>query len=332
MGLNREGLAGWFAQALGGPVSLDEPARLGGGAIQENWLVALDGPRGREAFVLRTSAPSRVAVSLDRLQEYRVLCAAHAAGVTVPEPLGCCADAAVIGKPFYVMRKVEGVALGPRVVKEAGLGGDRVALARRLAGELALVHRIDPAAAGLDFLGPPPADAALAAIAAYRQALDALGLARPALEWGLRWCERHPPPGGRTAFCHRDFRTGNYMVDGAGLTAILDWEFAGWSDPVEDLAWFCVRFWRFSAPELEAGGIAPRAAFLDAYAAAGGRPPDPAALHWWEIMGNIRWGVIALQQCFRHLSGEEPSLELALIGRRTAEMELEVLRLMETAP
>ena len=44
-------------------------------------------------------------------------------------------------------------------------------------------------------------------------------------------------------------------------------------------------------------------------------------------MAHVRWAVIALQQSMRHRSGEEPSLELALIGRRLAELEYECLRL-----
>ena len=68
--------------------------------------------------------------------------------------------------------------------------------------------------------------------------------------------------------CHRDFRTGNYMLDigsrGATLTGILDWEFAGWGDPDEDIGWFCCKGWRFSRLDREAGGIAARAPFYQA--------------------------------------------------------------------
>ena len=68
------------------------------------------------------------------------------------------------------------------------------------------------------------------------------------LEWTLRWLEKHAPSTGETVLCHRDFRTGNYMVNDGKLTGVLDWEFAGWGDPHEDVAWFCARCWRFSAP------------------------------------------------------------------------------------
>ena len=56
---------------------------------------------------------------------------------------------------------------------------------------------------------------------------------------------------------HRDYRTGNYLVDEGRLAGVLDWEFAGWGDPREDIGWFTARCWRFGGVEREAGGIAP---------------------------------------------------------------------------
>lgn len=330
-GLDR--LAGFLCERAGGTtVRLAEVEKLAGGAIQENWgLVAIfdDGPlAGPHALVLRTDAPSRVAASHDRIREFQLLRAAFRAGVTVPEPLWLCDDAAILGRPFYVMRRADGVAVGPRVVRDTSLGGDRDALIRRLAAELARIHAIRPDS-DLAFLGPPPADPAAAAVALYRGWLDALDAANPVLEWTLAWLARQAPAEQDVAFCHRDFRTGNYMVDGAGLTAILDWEFAGWSDPHEDLAWFCTKYWRFGGTALEAGGIAHRRALVAAYESATERAVEPRRLDYWEIMSNVRWCLVALQQGERHLSGEEPSLELALVGRRPPEMEWEMLRLIE---
>ena len=149
---------------------------------------------------------------------------------------------------------------------------------------------------------------------------------RPSTEWGLRWAERHAPPCPAPTLVHRDFRTGNYMVDAHGLTAILDWEFAGWGDPMSDIGWFCAECWRFGRTDLEAGGIAPRAAFYRGYEAEGGTRIDDAAVRYWEIVAHLRWAVIALEQGHRHLSGLERSLELALTGRIAPELELAILR------
>ncbi len=129
---------------------------------------------------------------------------------------------------------------------------------------------------------------------------------------------------------HRDYRTGNFLVDQGELTAVLDWEFAGWGDPREDIGWFTARCWRFAAPHRGAGGIAALDEFLEAYRAASGLSLSAADLTYWQLLAHLRWGVIALQQVQRHVSGRERSLELALTGRLLPEIEQEALLLTES--
>ena len=45
---------------------------------------------------------------------------------------------------------------------------------------------------------------------------------------------------------------------------------------------------------------------------------------WWEVFGTVRWGIICHQQAWRHLSGAVKSMELASIGRRAVETEVDV--------
>lgn len=319
----------WIAARLGQPDLVIESLQpLGGGAIQENWRVRCRFDQGRIAreFVLRKDAAATIASSRPRDQEFAILKAAYKAGVCVPEPIGFCADTAVIGASFALMGLVAGVGLGPRVVKDLSLGGDRARLAERLGRELAKVHAIKPPRSDLAFLGDPPVNPAFEEVEALRAALDRLDVVRPALEWGLRWAERYGAACPEPTLAHRDFRTGNYMVDENGLTAVLDWEFAGWGDPMSDIGWFCAECWRFGRANLEAGGIAPRADFYRGYEAERGVRIEAAAVRFWEAMAHMRWAVIALEQGHRHLSGVEDSLELALTGRIAPELELAILR------
>jgi aminoglycoside phosphotransferase (APT) family kinase protein len=324
----RAALARWLASALEAEaLEITEATPLSGGAIQENWLIGLavhGGPHaGLPALVLRLDAPSQLPFSHGRAEEYSLLRAARAAGVAVPEPLAFCAEPSVLGRPFLVLTHVSGTAEA-RVLTS---GGPHPGLAAALGAEIARLHAIRPPLTGPGFLPDPPADPARARVGELRDLLDRLGTGRPALEWGLAWLDRHAPPPAAPVLCHRDFRTGNVLVEGGRVTALLDWEFAGWSDPAEDLGWFCAPCWRFARPDLEAGGLGPRAAFYEGYAAIAGTPAEDARVRYWEVMATARWAVIALWQAERHRSGAEPSLELALTAHIVPELELELLTL-----
>lgn len=305
--------------------------KLSGGAIQDNFGLTLElegGSRpGRQAFVVRQDAPSSVAESLSRPEEFRVLQTAYKAGVTAPEPLWLCKDPEVSGRVFYVMTRAAGSASPRKLVKADFTQEQRRGIVRRIGAELARLHRVRPPQESLGFLAlPDPDDPALSRVSLYRRYLKEVGEPHPVLEWALNWLEDHAPEPGPTVLCHCDFRTGNYMMDGDELTAVLDWEFAAWSDPCEDLGWLCCRSWRFGNDDREVGGIGDKQDLLDGYREVSGVDLDPATVSYWEVMALVRWAMIALQQSRRHMSGEQRSLELALTGRMVAQMELDLLR------
>ena len=151
-------------------------------------------------------------------------------------------------------------------------------------------------------------------------------------EWAFRWLEANRPAPSAIRLVHGDFRMGNLIVDGSTLAAVLDWEAVHIGEVYEDLAWFCVRAWRFGAPaELAAGGLGSIEDFVSASERAGGTPVDRAALLWWQVLGTLKWGIICRYQAERHLSGQTRSVELATIGRRVCETEWDVLDLVEGA-
>jgi aminoglycoside phosphotransferase (APT) family kinase protein len=306
---------------------------LAGGAIQENWAIDahFDGGMlaGDRQLVLRAAGSTGVPSSLGRIEEFAVLKAAFAAGVTVPEPLFACSDPGVFGKVFFIMRRASGSAAAHRITRDRTLDSALPAIAGRLGQELARIHAIRPPRPDLAFLPPDAEGRPERQIARLRAYLDRHPMPRPVLEWGMRWLETHLLAPNEPVLCHHDFRTGNYLLDGSQLTGILDWEFAGWGDPHEDIGWFCSKGWRFARLDREAGGIADRAPFYQGYQREAGRAINPHRVFFWEVMASVRWAVIALQQSDRHILAGERNLDLALTGRRAAECELEILMLLD---
>jgi aminoglycoside phosphotransferase (APT) family kinase protein len=315
----------WFAGALDRPgIRVVSASRLTGGAIQQNWKLDTVDTHGEASWVLRTDAQAQVAVSGSRSGEYALLTAMAAAGVCVATPRALCETPEVIGRPFFITDFVPGLAAPHRLVRDDSLVPDRAALVFELGRNMARVHRVKPSFDELGFLEKPLAQPTRALIQLQRVHLDSAGIADPVLEWGLRWLELNAPADERTCLLHRDFRTGNYLVHDGRLSALLDWEFAGWGNPLEDLGWFTAKCWCFGRPS-RAGGVGPLDAFLAGYREEGGDAPAPQDLHYWQMLAHARWAVIAYLQAQRHHGGHERSLELLLTGRIPSQLNLELL-------
>lgn len=324
-----------LGERSGGPVKVRALAQLMGGACQDNYRVEADFTAGEfsgeRRLVLRSDARQSLPGSLSRRDEYAVIQAAMAAGVKTPAARWLVPGLVRDGAGAYFMDWVEGEAIGRRVVRNPELAAARESLPRELAGVLARIHSVTPRNVP-ELALAEAADPALAAMEDLRGRLSGMPEPHPALELALRWLEDHPPAAQEVTLVHGDFRTGNFMVTPAGLSAVLDWEFAHWGAPLEDLAWISVRDWRFGRLDQPVGGFGQRAPFYAAYETASGRAVDRREVHWWEVMGNLRWAAGSVAQGERYLSGEESDLELIAIARRAVEMEFEALRLIERGP
>jgi len=329
-----EALASFIQRESGAAsVRITGMRRLTGGASRETWScdAAIDRGAVAEALPLILQRDTRgTLTSLPRALEFRLLRAAFDAGVPAPEPLFMGDDS--LGAPFFLVRRIEGETLPRRLLRDDEYAGARAALTPQLGAILAAVHAI-PLDGLADLPGPPPGAASAVASELDRYEAVFRGIAvepHPAFELAFRWLRLHLPPaaGERRTLVHGDFRMGNVLFGPEGARALLDWELAHTGDPSEDLAWVSVRSWRFGG-DRPVGGIGDRETFFAAYEAAGGAPVDRARVHFWEVFGNLRWGVICLGQARTYLDGRSNSVELASIGRRTAETEWELLNLIE---
>lgn len=313
------------------PLDVHSVTPLGGGACQDNFRVegALEGRS--VTLALRSDARSSLPGSIGRAEEFAVIGAAVGQGVPTPQARFLTQGVVREGAHAYLLDWVEGVAIGSKVVKSPDLERARQQLPDQLAEALAGIHRVDPQNADLPLTPIPELNPAAQAIAFLDEMRDNLPEKRPGFELALLWARENQPEPCEITLVHGDFRTGNFMVGPEGLVAVLDWEFAHWGDPMDDLGWLCTRDWRFGKIALPAGGICTRVRFYEAYERASGRVVDPERVHFWEIVGNLRWAAAAVFQGQRYLSGTQ-DLELLAIPRRAAEMEFEALRLIELGP
>lgn len=311
--------------ALPSPVDVERLTRLSGGASADSYaLDAVDGHGARHELILRreTGRPA-FGMAIEKRAEALTQLAAGAAGAPVAPVIAILEPAQGLGDG-YLMRRLAGETIPRKLLRDDAFAAARARLGDDCAAALARIHHV-----------PRQALPALPELSAAQQleVLEALhrsfGQPVPTFELALRWLrERLPRQPEESALVHGDFRNGNLLVDADGLVAVLDWELAHLGDPMEDLGWLCTPAWRFGGPG-EAGGFATGEQLRTAYQQASGRAVDPAALRFWQAFGSLKWGVICQAQAFTHLRGSRPSVELATIGRRVTETELDLLLLID---
>lgn len=307
--------------------------RMAGGASREIWSLdaELEGQGGTETLplVLRIDPPGHQAQS-SRREEFEILSVAHAAGVPVPKVYWLGEDSSTLGSCFILMERVEGETLARRLLRDERYAETRRVLCRELGEALARIHAIDPAK--LPFLTRPASgeSAAESELNRWRQIYDSIAPEpHPAIELTLRWLRTHLPGPSPIGLVHGDYRIGNVIFGEQGLRAVLDWELYHAGDPVEDLGWLCVRAWRFGNDHKPVGGLGEREELFVAYERVTGGTVDRRRAHFWEVFGNCKWAIICIMQAKTHLDGTLRSVELASLGRRTAETEIELVTLME---
>jgi aminoglycoside phosphotransferase (APT) family kinase protein len=213
-----------------------------------------------------------------------------------------------------------------RQLDNADGAAGRAGLLSQCAQALAAIHRADIGRV------QDPSLTSEDQLVEWRERLDVMGDTTATFEWVFRWLSARRPPPAPAVLVHGDFRMGNLIVDGSDLAAVLDWELVHVGAAYEDLAWFCIRAWRFGAPaSLGAGGLGSIEDFLGAYQEASGTTVDRVAFNWWLVLATLRWGIICRYQAERHLTGQARSVELAAIGRRVCETEWDLLDLLEAS-
>ncbi len=274
VGPDADALRRWIEETAGGRIT--QCARQP--TVREAWAIDVARPDGSsEALFLRCDRGPGFGInaqySLER--EARVLGALGPTAVPVPRILGFSRTHKAI-----LMERVPGRSDFHRIEDAE----ERERVAAHFMECLAELHALPPAELGLDELRLPvtaPEQAALE-LDASAKLIDALVLRRePLLGFALGWLRRNQPTRvERTSLLQGDTGPGNFLFQRGRVTAVLDWEFAHFGDPLEDLAWVCVR--DVATPF---GDLAARFALYEKLA---GVPVDLARVRYYRVAAMVR--------------------------------------------
>jgi len=217
--------------------------------------------------------------------EFKMIRLMEQQGIPVPHMLWVDPDGKWLERPFSVARWIDGEADLSKLAAEPHLP----AIIDRYLEILAQVHNLDPAAAGVDFLGSPtPQTAAREQVDLFTYGFDKQRLEEfPAISYMIRWLGKHAPTAPRVSAIHGDFRLGNFMWDDTGIVAMLDWEQCHLGDPLEEIAFMYWPLWSL-------GSLIPIREFVERYEQTSGIAVDDAALAYYRVFIELKMCVVIL--------------------------------------
>ncbi len=203
--------------------------------------------RGEQQFILRRPPrPPYLPTAHDVLREYRVISALAQTHFPVPQPMLACDDVAVLGVPFYLMQKVNGIVIRNALPESLNAERERAEIADELLRTLVALHAVDYNAIGLGNLGKPEGYIARQ-IKRWMGQLDGARTRETIdLDFVSGWLQQHMPETSAASIVHGDFRLDNVIYAAqppAQILAVLDWEMSTLGDPLADLG-YLLSFWR----------------------------------------------------------------------------------------
>ena len=308
-----EDFAERIAHAAGPGVAVREVAVMPGGHSGLTHRVELDGLRGHQQVVVKSTPPGRAPRGRhDVLRQARVIRAlAPVDGVPVPEL--CFEDQAQ--PPFFAAAWVPGEAIDPVIVEDDSSYPEDL-IERRWSAAidvLASLHALDPDRLRL---GDEPVREPGDELELWCETMRAAQMHKDPVFVRLRDAMRSEVPSrAARAIVHGDFRLGNLLFAADVPRALIDWEIWSLGDPLVDLGWF-VQFTdgdNFPGVGRSAPGTPSSAEVIERYAAASGsdlrRDND-----WFVALGCLKLAAIQAHNRRRHLEGRFHDPYQALLG------------------
>ena len=180
--------------------------------------------------------------------QFRMMDALAGSSVPVPRMAWLEEDPSSLGKPFYVMDRIEGVVPSdtPPYHSEGWVYAlspeDRARVWFSGLDAMAEVHKLEWDSPEFSFLKSIPAGStSIESQLAYWENFLEWGMERSRyslLNRGFDWLTENAPAEGPLAICWGDSRLSNQIFQQCEVVAVIDWEMVFIGNPVADLAWF----------------------------------------------------------------------------------------------
>ena len=302
--------------------------QLTAGASQQTFRLTVEECSGdKSMYAFRRAQPGLESSSYGQLPpslEVELLKLAAEGNVPVPE-IHCVVGAEDGLGDGYIMEWLEGETMGQRIIKLPELADARESLAFECGQALARIHALPVSRSLAEKLHSVSPEALV------RETWDAyiaLDTPQPMIDYTAQWLLSHLPQDSRTTLVHGDFRNGNLMVTPDGIKAVLDWELCHIGDPMRDLGWLCVNSWRFGNRSLPVGGFGRVEDLVAGYQSVSNHHVNLDALRFWEVFGSFWWSITTLGMAKTWRTGETPSVERPVIGRRSTEAQMDCVNLL----
>ena len=320
-----QALQAMTARIVPGASGIANLRRLSAGATLQTWSfdAVADGTVLHPLILRRSPGGLRSTESLSLEVEADLIRALAGSGAPVATVVHTLVPQDGLGDGF-LMTRIEGETIPRKILRDEEFAAIRPHLATQFGAILGAISKVDTAR-----LPPLPFKPADVIMTRLSNRYETLGVARPVFEVAFRWLRQNAPAElAQYRLVHGDFRNGNMIFGSDGVRAVLDWEVAHIGDPAEDLAWICAPPWRFGELDRPVGGLGSRQQLFEAFEAATGESIDPARVHYWEVMGSLRWGVSCASMLDWFASGRDQTVERAMIARRVSENELDLMRIL----
>jgi aminoglycoside phosphotransferase (APT) family kinase protein len=320
-----QALQAMTARIVPGASGIANLRRLSAGATLQTWSfdAVADGTVLHPLILRRSPGGLRSTESLSLEVEAELIRALAGSGAPVATVVHTLVPQDGLGDGF-MMTRIEGETIPRKILRDEEFAAIRPHLATQFGAILGAISKVD--IARLPRLPFKPADVIMTRLS---NRYETLGVARPVFEVAFHWLRQNAPAElAQYRLVHGDFRNGNMIYGSDGVRAVLDWEVAHVGDPAEDLAWICAPPWRFGELDRPVGGLGSRQQLFEAFEAATGERIDPARVHYWEVMGSLRWGVSCASMLDWFASGRDQTVERAMIARRVSENELDLMRIL----